>query len=71
MRSKLAKAKPDEARKLEKECDELAQRSKSIVKFFAPVLTSSNVTPEAARDALAANGEKLLTCLPPRRTRGS
>lgn len=59
VRSKLARAKPEEARQFEEDADKFARTLENMPELCAPVLTSANVTPESARDALAANGEKL------------
>lgn len=59
VRAKLARCKPGETRKLEEESVALAHSLENMPELCAPVLVSANVTPEAARDALAANGEKL------------
>lgn len=58
-RTKLARAKSGETAQLTKESTELARTLGNMPELSAPVLVSANVTPEAARDALAANGEKL------------
>jgi hypothetical protein len=59
VRSQLAKAPPENVLQLQAESDSLARALEDLPELVAPVLTSSDCTPEAARDALAANGEKL------------
>jgi len=63
-RAKLARVKPSAAEKLAKECADLSHALENMPELPAPVLISANVTPEAARDALAANGEKLALLAP-------
>jgi len=58
-RGKLARAKPGETKQMEDESANLARTLENMPELFTPVLISANVTPEAARDTLAANGEKL------------
>jgi hypothetical protein len=59
LRKKLARAKAGETKQMEDESANLACTLENMPELFAPVLISANVTPEAARDALATNGEKL------------
>lgn len=59
VRNQLAKAPPDATRPLEDESTALARALADMPELTAPVLISADCTPEAARDALAANGEKL------------
>lgn len=59
VRSKLAKDPADGVRQLEDESNTLACTLENMPELFTPTLLSADCTPEAARDALAANGEKL------------
>ncbi|MCU0791933.1 MAG: YfjI family protein [Opitutaceae bacterium] len=58
-RAKLAKAKPGELRALESQALELAASLEGMPPLAAPELVTSNATPEAVRDLLTRNGEKV------------
>lgn len=59
VRKKRAGAKPGETKQFEEESADLARMLEDMPELSAPVLITANATPEAARDALATNGEKL------------
>jgi hypothetical protein len=59
VRSAIQRAKGPDVAKLERDALELAANLESLPPLCAPELVTSNATPEAVRDLLARNGEKL------------
>ena len=59
IRGKIAKAKQGDASPLERDADTLAVRLEKMPPLAAPDLVTADATPEAMRDLLVRNGEKL------------
>jgi hypothetical protein len=59
VRSRLGKAKQNEIPSLEKEAQKLGVQFAAMDELQAPALLTADATPEAVRDLLARNGEKL------------
>lgn len=59
IRAKISRAKLVEVATLEKDAAALSHRLASMPELAAPELVTSNATPEAMRDLLCRNGEKL------------
>ena len=59
IRSKIAKAKQGDVSTLKREAEDLAARLENMPSLATPDLVTTDATPEAVRELLARNGEKL------------